>query len=253
MNTLPTKVGSMWEFTLCIDGIDSLLAEAEYIKLKSQFALFNGLVSRYGSEKNEYFLFATKTHTNEAKALVLNFICDTINTVWKKKFVSKCLKYNTSSKYKYDSIIQAMVSFDKKSDDEIIAENFQFTNEMNLASFYNFRLRVLRQKWEQLIAITNENIGFLNFDETFLDIVRFLVEGIEVTSEIKVVQKNKDAQIYDINENLIQTITRTTNSKLISYIISKNPKSITLVGVDADLTEYLKNIFYNRIKIENNS
>jgi len=146
-----------------------------------------------------------------------------------------------------------MVSFDKKSDDEIIAENFQFTNEMNLASFYNFRLRVLRQKWEQLIAITNENIGFLNFDETFLDIVRFLVEGIEVTSEIKVVQKNKDAQIYDINENLIQTITRTTNSKLISYIISKNPKSITLVGVDADLTEYLKNIFYNRIKIENNS
>ena len=100
----------------------------------------------------------------------------------------------------------------------------------------------------QLIEITNQNIGFLGFDETYIDIVRFLVDGISEGDELKATMHNRKVSIYNKNNELLQEYSFDIE-RFMDELISHNPSKLTIQGFSGDINDFLMQLFADRIKI----
>lgn len=99
-----------------------------------------------------------------------------------------------------------MIAFDRETDKYLIAHNLKIEKDIYLDSFYNFRLKSLKNKWSELIKLANENASYLLCNDTFIDLLKFLIENIEISNAlVNVVKKQESFFICDEKFNQINT------------------------------------------------
>lgn len=237
----------MLEFTLAMTGVDDFTLEQECSRLHNKVRDMGGIFSTLALDSEVYFLIASK----ENEDLILEEITRTvINGIksFKTSFVKNHINFKTKNKMKLSALIKALVNFDSQSDEKVIRYKLQLKNELNLYSFYKFKFRDLRDKWSQLVDITNQNIGYLGFDETYIDIVRFLVDGIAVGEELKASMQDKVVSFYNKDNQLIREYSFDME-RFMDELISHNPSKLTIHGFSGDVNDFLMQLFADRIKI----
>ena len=68
------------------------------------------------------------------------------------------------------------MAFDRETDRYIVSHNLMLKKSLHLESFYEFKLQKLRLKWSELIKLANENAGYLLCNDTFIDLLKFLID-----------------------------------------------------------------------------
>ena len=150
---------------------------------------------------------------------------------------------------------KALVVFDRETDRYIVTHNLKLNEKFFIESFYDFRLRQLRSKWQELIKLANENANYLLCNDTFIDLLKFLIENIEIsTGCINVVKENDSYKICDENFNEIEQEQDKENNEafLITSIINLSPKRINIYCDDTENSSaltLLSQIFVNRVFI----
>lgn len=254
----------MFEFSIVIN--DNKVEEAKNIcrELKKNTQEFGAVITSYSENDRIYIVLACEEMEKpRMKFFISDAIADTISIFYKLEFLEKNLKLHIKNDVYLDAFQKALIAFDRETDKYLITHNLRIEKNIFLDSFYQFKLKQLRTKWYELIKLANENAGYLLCSDTFIDLLRFLIENIEVSSElINVVKKEKDFLICDEKFNkidveeegicLLKNEKEDTNINLITSLISLSPRKI---NVYCDLNEnnpsltIISQIFGNRVSI----
>lgn len=232
---------------------DNRTEEAKYLckELKKNTQDFGVQVRTY-SEDKKVFVVAS-CDKNERPRLHF-FLCDAIAEVisifYKLEFIEKNLKLRINQAVYFSAFEKALIAFDRETDKYLITHNLKIEKSIFLDSFYEFKLKSLRNKWKELIRLANENASYLLCNDTFIDLLKFLIENIEFASGlINVVKKQEDFLICDEKFNKINT--REEGLCLINKKDSNNEAEIDLITSLIALSPKRINVYCDQY--ENNS
>ena len=189
----------MFEFSIIINDEFSLAAKNLYEEIKSTVCNFGAVVTSF-SERNEIHIVIAcqDVEKNRISFFITDAISNFIAEEYKLKFIKNNLKISLHNQLNLNALIKAMVAFDKETDKYIVSRSLIVKDNLVIESFYNFKLKKLRSKWMELIKLTNENSGYLLCNDTFIDLLKFLIDNIEITGKIDRLDElnTKDRKIY---------------------------------------------------------
>lgn len=236
----------MFELALCVNELDFDYLERKLPSFRESVCELGGIFNISRSLTNVYFLIATEVNEDKVKKVVVDFICCVIRESLKKNFVLEGLKVNCKDEMRKETLVEALVNFDRLSDDSCIKSKIRLTGEFYIYSFYMFRLGELREYWNQLIRVTNQSKAYLNNEDIYLNVIRYLIDGIDM-GESATIEKVKDVYVTKTEKsNILCKIEDKKN--LINYLIKSNPKKITIINIDNDALSFISQIFGSRIQ-----
>jgi len=148
-----------------------------------------------------------------------------------------------------------LINFDKETDYFIISKNLILEGELYLESFYNFKLSRLQEKWGELVKLANENRDYLICKDAFFDLLKFLIDNIDVSKrEIEVFEDENGYRIIPISESDLSEYENQvfTSESLVSSLIELSPRKIELYcSQENDATKLLTTIYEKRLNIHN--
>jgi predicted nucleic-acid-binding protein len=235
----------MFQLSICVSDLAKNFLEENKKFFKEKSSSFGGIFSTYERGDFAYFLFVGTLKKDELIKDIKHFIVSALIFQYKKKFIESKLVYNYPKDIKYYTLLQALINFDRDNDESFILSKINFeTEEFYINSFFNFECGLLKQKWAQLVEITNQNAKFFNVDENYLDILRFLIEGINVRRGIAVEFLQSKFVIKSQNSIISEC---STYKEVIDYLIINNPKKIVLKNLDIEFVKFVKNLFLERV------
>jgi len=246
----------MFEFSIALSEQKADSAKKLYKEIKSTASSFGAVVTSY-SENGKIFIVVACDDIEKPRIsfFICDAIADIITTDFKLDYINKNLHLPIHNQLNLDALKKALVVFDRETDRYIVTHNLKLNEKFFIESFYDFRLRQLRSKWQELIKLANENANYLLCNDTFIDLLKFLIENIEIsTGCINVVKENDCYKICDENFNEIEQEQDKENNEafLITSIINLSPKRINIYCDDTENSSaltLLSQIFVNRVFI----
>ena len=238
----------MWEFCLSISKLD--VAKNAYETVKGELKDLETVLTCYEKHGNFNIMFACPDEeknrlTNLLERTVIRLIC----SFYKDAFLSENLTLPKHEKISVMAFKKALMNFDRETDLFIISKNLDLKSTLNLDSFYNFKLKALRDKWEELVLLANENSDYLIGDEAFYDLLKFLVDNLEIKeNEISVFERENGYSI--LADECFDSL---SNEALVSTLIELSPKKINFYCDKEDsIVNFLTKIFSERISVSYN-
>ncbi len=235
----------MWEFCISINKIKNTLCNYVYDKLQDYTKKYEGIVTRYEKQNDEEILIACNEYEKNRLILHLqDIISECICYFYKKDFLISNLHINIGDEMSKQAFISALLFFDRETDRYIVNKYLNISNKLNLDGFFNFKLKTLKDKWKELIEIANQNEIYLYSNETFMELIKFLVDNIEVKSDvINIMSFNDTYDVFDSKFDKIDSkeITEQNDLKLVSILIALCPKNINIYCSEI-MPNNLKNI-----------
>lgn len=253
----------MFEFSIVINENENGAAKNLFKELKRSTQEFNVILTSYSENEKIYIVLACE---EAEKSRVGFFVCDAIadivSTFYKFDFIEKNLKLNINDIVSLNAFQKALIAFDRESDKYMVTRCLKIEKKIYVDSFYQFKLKQLRGKWMELIKLANENAGYLLCNDTFIDLLKFLIENIEISRGIvNVIKKDNAYVICDEKFNEINTheegicLLRTAEDceiDLITSLIALSPKKINVYCNEYENSPALtliSQIFENRVSI----
>lgn len=194
--------------------------------------------------------------------LISDAISDAISTFFKLDFIEKNIRIPIKDEINFQAFKKALVAFDRETDKYIISHALKIEREINLESFFAFRLKQLKIKWLEIIKLANDNASYLLCSDTFLDLLKFLIENIEISrGTINVVKKNDEFKLCDENFNEISkndcplsNLEECKNNEvnLVTSLIALSPRKINVycsAFENNNVLTLISQIFENRVSI----
>lgn len=241
----------MWEFSLNLKTENIEIANKIYKTLSDYFELINGVVTSH--EQNGYIsilLALDEGKTELAKRAISSCIVDVICEDFKLKYINRFLLLPSHDKIGMLAFKKALLNFDKETDRFIVRKSLELDNDIFIESFYYFKLKNLQNKWSELIALSNENRDYLLTTESFIDLLKFLVDNLDICEdEISVVKEDGGYRIYS-DDNLNISNKLLSDENVVSSVIDLSPQKINLYfNESSSAINLLEQIFEERITI----
>lgn len=247
----------MWELSINIGEKNVKTAKKIYTTLKEFCKNYGGIVTTYERLGTISILIScNKCDENRIKHFIENLIADVIVEDYKLAYLNENLVLPNLDEISKTAFIQALLNFDKDADKYIAQKFLTLDSSIDVDAFFYFKLPSLKAKWKELVQIANDNKGYLSSNETLVELLKFLVDNLEIKNgEITILEDNGEIGFYDENKNLIKKNNindKDIDSTIISSLISFAPKIVNVYSSDnfnENLIKLLKQIFDKRINI----
>ncbi|MGN1201001.1 MAG: sporulation protein YtxC [Candidatus Caccovivens sp.] len=240
----------MWELSISVGCKDLEVAKYIYQTLKAQSENYGAVVTCFEQFENIVIMFGcpaeNRSHAQvEIERCIIKVICN----FFKEKYLTDNLHLPLHESISLMAFKKALINFDKETDFYIISKNLDLEKNLHLDSFYYFKLKPLRDKWSELISLANENSDYLVTSDAFFDLLRFLIDNLEVgEDEINVFEDENGYSIKAKNAN--EEYKSLSQEGLVSSLIELCPKKINLFCNSDDFTaSFLSKIFEERINV----
>jgi len=240
----------MWELSIAVSSKNIDIAKFIYQTLKSQTDELGSVVTCYEQFDNLFVVFGCPI-TEKARATVLieRCIIKVVCNFYKEQFLSENLRLPIFENMSLTAFKKALINFDKETDFYIISKNLDLDKNLHLDSFYSFRLKALRDKWGELISLANENSEYLVSNEAFFDLLKFLIDNLEVCEEEINVFQDENGYFFS-SANHETDCDSLSDEGLVSSLIELCPKRINFFCKGDDNTAgFLSKIFEERINV----
>lgn len=238
----------MWEFCLTTCKLD--VARFIFQSMKEELDGYQTVLTCYEKYGSFNIMFACPMEeqtrlTNILEKNIIKVIC----SYYKEGFLKENLCLPSHEKISLMAFKKALMNFDRETDLYIISKNLELKSTLNLDSFYDFKLKALRDKWGELVLLANENSDYLIGDDAFYDLLKFLVDNLEIKeNEISVFEKENGYSI--MADECFESL---SNEALVSTLIELSPKKINFYCDKENSTvSFLTKIFSERINVSYN-
>lgn len=202
-------------------------------------------------EINDMAIFSLATKDEDfsyVSAKLKQLVADVVLYIYKEKFLeNKINLQNLTENYKV-ALLKALVLFDSESDKQIIKTKLNFDTDLYLESFVNFKLNPLKKRWQEIANLANENDVNVLQNDTFLDLLKFLIATIKPkTNIVNVYYINGEFIFKDGKQKNIKGSMVTMGSdeiNLITSLITLAPNNINFHCIDAISNNTFKVLFY---------
>lgn len=238
----------MWEFSLNIKSENSSIVGKMFSNLKEYIEILDGFVTLHEENGYTQILIATKEEEMElAKRAITSCIIDIICNDFKLEYLNRCLIIPSQDKIGVLAFKKALVNFDSETDKFMIKRSLDLESDIYLESFYHFKLKSLKNKWNELVSLANENRDYFLSNESFVDLLKFLVDNLDICEEeISIVKEEGGYRIYTDNTNYSRILINEEN--IVSSVIDLSPQKINLYfNENSGAINLLKQIFDDRI------
>jgi len=164
--------------------------------------------------------------------LIREKIAETILVCYKKQYILSRLNFNLENNTNMQVFLKALVVFDSDIDKEIILERLKLDETIVVNSFINFKLPFLKRKWEELISLANDNSMYILSNDSFIELIKFLISNLEYRyCTINVFSKQDCYLICDktgkyVNDFLIDKHIVYDDNNLLTSLVALNPEKI---------------------------
>ena len=236
----------MWELSICVASQNIDIAKFVYQTLKSQRGDFSAVVTCYEQFDSFFILWACPVEFRQKASVVIeNCVIRAVCNFYKDRFLTENLHLPIHENISMTAFKKALINFDRETDMYIISKYLLLDKNLHLDSFYNFKLKSLRDKWGELVMLANENGEYLTSQEAFFDLLRFLIDNLEVVEDEINVFEEEDG--YHIKTKSAPTLSK---EALVSSLIELCPKKINLFcQTDNNTAKFLSKIFEERVNI----
>lgn len=219
----------MWQFSLILNSEHSEIAKEIYKNVKKNSSELNCVITSFEKLGQITISFAcNELERNKFAILISNAIifaiCSKLKLCYLEENLKKCGK-NDLENYLFK---KALECFDRETDRYIVNKNLYLENNMflNFESFFHFKLKSLKEKWQELVEIANDNNTYFLSDDSFLELIRFLVDNIEYcTEEINVIFKDNKISVFD-KDNQTVLGANLDEISLVDKLLELSPKKI---------------------------
>ena len=110
----------------------------------------------------------------------------------------------------------------------------------------------MQEKWAELVTLSNDNSDYLISSDSFIDLLKFLVDNLDICEdEISVVKDSDGYKIFTLNEGLYQNKVFSEEA-IVSSVIDLSPQKINLYfNESSSAIDLLERLFEERITINN--
>lgn len=249
----------MWEFSINLSDKNIDASRKIYLALKDFCKEYGGLVTTYERCNNISILIsAEKCDEKRFKHFIINQISEIICDDFKLKYLKEALTLPNLDDISKNAFMQALLSFDREADKYIVQKSLNLENSVDVEAFYHFKLTALKQKWKELVQIANDNKAYLSSNETLVELLKFLVDNLEMKNEtVNLMQEEERVLFYDSDFNLLKENSlkeKDIDSTIISNLIALAPKYVNIYSgenFNNNLIKLLKQIFDKRINFLN--
>ena len=239
----------MWEFALTMESQKADVAKFIYNSIKPKIDEVGGIVTSFEEKgKISIVLACEDFEKNRVGYHLRDVITCVICSYMKEDFLNKNLKFPPKSLLELHTFKKALVSFDRETDRFIVNKNLNLQNNLVLESFFYFKLQSLKEKWQELVKIANDNSTYFLNDDSFIELLRFLIENIEVSfDEVNVICK--DSGIVLLNSEF-EKLPHFNNEvcdefELVSRLLQLSPRKINWYASKHNF--FLEKVFEKRI------
>lgn len=238
----------MWEISIAVASLNIDIAKFVYQTLKTQTTALETVVTCYEQFDNFYIVVGCPLEQQQkVKIEIENCIIKVVCNFFKEKFLTENLRLPFHESISLMAFKKALINFDKETDFYLISKNLVLDKNINLDSFYSFKLKSLREKWEELVMLANENSDYLGSSEAFFDLLKFLIDNLEVCEEeINVFQQETGYLIEAKGDE----ISCGSKEGLVGSLIEISPKKINMYCKSDDKTaNFLSKLFDERFNV----
>lgn len=247
----------MWEYIITFE--DSSSANAFKNSINEIIKKNNGVITTLNQFNFTKVLIAVpiierfKLHNTIREKIAENILLS-----YKKNFILSRLNFDINQNLNMQVFLKALVVFDSDTDKEIIMERMKFDSNLVVNSFINFRLSFLKRKWEELVDLANDNSMYLLNNDTFHELIKFLISNLEYRYHtINIFSKPDCYLLYDtrgqvINDFLVDKHIAYDDNILLTNLVALNPEKIVIHCnnfVKDKLLKTLYEYFSNRIHV----
>lgn len=119
---------------------------------------------------------------NVALRTIIDALADVIITDCKSYYINTRIRLPIDDVGARHAFIKALSTFDRETD-KIIAKtllkNMPNCELFYLDSFFEFMLDILKNRWDEVCMLANENACYLVCRKTFMELLHFLISNIE--------------------------------------------------------------------------
>ena len=236
----------MWELSICVTSNNIDIAKFIYQTLKLHCENYCAVVTCYEQFDNFFILWACPNELrNKANDVIEDCVIKVVCNFYKDRYLTKTLHLPIHENISMTAFKKALINFDKETDIFLISKYLKLDKNLHLDSFYNFKLKPLRDKWSELVMLANENGDYLTSQEAFFDLLRFLIDNLEVMEDEINVFEEEDG--FHIKTKSAPTLSK---EALVSNLIELCPKRINFFCKnDASTAGFLSKIFEERVNV----
>ena len=110
---------------------------------------------------------------------LIDALADIIITDCKSHYINERIRLPIGDPVLRHAFICALITFDHDTDKIIAKTLIRLTKQFNLDSFFDFCLDVLKNRWDEVCNLANENIHYLVCQKTFMELLQFLISNID--------------------------------------------------------------------------
>lgn len=239
----------MWEFSLNFKSENYEIAKYVHNCLQHSTKGMGGFVTSHEENGVISVLIAVENcFAERVKSQLTAVVVEVICSKYKADFLNCYLSLPMQDKVGIHAFKKALLNFDRETDKYIIRRALVLTNSLYIDSFYSFKLKPLQEKWEELVNLANENKDFLVSRESFIDLLKFLVDNLDICEEeISVVKEGEGYRIIN-SANSYYTNHLISEEKVVSSIIDLSPQKINLFFSETSgAITLLERIFEERV------
>ena len=250
----------MWEFNISIGNNQADALRGIESRLRPYVISGSGVMILDKLKDRSYLSIACGE--GEKAALVTELkeaVGDIITVQFKQHYLLRHSRLPKGNKINYNAFIRALVAFDREWDRELVLKNLRLQNELLLDGFFNFRLKELKAKWQEVCDLASNNSGYLEYHDTFVELLTFLVKTIDgKCDEVFIIKDGAEYVFCGADGSPLDRLKlgidkSITDETLLPNLINLAPKEVFLT--ENTVPEYVKNlmscIFKVNIEVKN--
>lgn len=224
-----------------------------YNKLSEEIKKEFGVAVKFNYLGRSYFSIAVSEKKKEYyKSKIVSYIIFMIIDDYKFNFFKEnllLLEQNIISQ----SFLKAISIFDSEMDGEFIKRQIDLKREVLVDSFFHFKLRPLKEKWQKTAYIINQN-QILCSTESMIEVLKYLTMSSEnylVSADVLIGKKQIKMKKYSVYKTFKKDFEGYSN--FLTEIVRLNPVKINLKtnGESENIVDLLNKIFADKVYLMN--
>ncbi len=247
----------MWELTLNFSQDKSHFMDFLYSKLEGQVKFCGGVIirsSRAGRVK--IGLAVPRKQKDYFVLLLLELVSEVITQDFKFEYLNTNLGTIIPNELTRAAFIRALTVFDKQTDKDLIKKQLVFENELNIDSFFYFKLGELTQRWQEICVLVRENISALQASGSLAGLLKFLIKTSDIGyDEVHIIKRKGRFVLTDKSSRPIHALFEMCDNKsqadTIGDLILLSPSKIVLhrATTREPFFDFIENLFEDKVCI----
>ncbi len=134
--------------------------------------------------------------------------------------------------FRYNMLLHTLVAFDRENEHKILRKSIGTIRDgMALDGIFDFKLVELKERWLEICNLTKNNGAYLYDDETYNELLRFLISAVNPKINKLTVREDGDKyRLFGVLKNSSLDLFAVDGAELMYYLIDLAPLELIIDG-----------------------